>query len=70
MIKKNILKNVKALYEAVLRVLKRSVKRARASSEATLLQIYQNVFFVPPGLYEQFLKELESRQDRQTKKKD
>ena len=70
MSKKHILKNVSQLCGVVQRVMQKSLKRAQISSEDILLQIFQNDYFVQQGLYEQFLKELESRHDPQTKKKD
>ena len=70
MSKNNIPKSVKQVYEAGQRVMQKSMRRARASSEEILYQIFLNDSFVQQGLYAQFLKELESRRDQTTKKKD
>ena len=70
MSKNSIPKNVKQVCEAGQRLMQKSMRRARASSEEILYQIFLNDSFVQQGLYAQFLKELESRRDQTTKKKD
>ena len=68
--RKNMLKRGKDLCVVVLRLMQKSMRRARVSSEAILYQIFQNDSFVQQGSYAQFLKELEFQQDQTTKKKD
>ena len=68
--KKPMLKSVKQVYEVVQQVMQKSLKRARVSSEDILYQIFLSGSFEHPLLYDLFLKELESRRDQTTKKKD
>jgi len=67
---KPIPKNVKRLCGVVRRLLKKSLKRARASSEEILSQISPKDYSGLPLSYETFLRQWEYRQDQQTKKKD
>ena len=65
-----MLKSVNKVYEAVLRVMQKSLLRAKTTSEEILLQISQSSSSEVLPLYDLFLKELESRKDRQEETKD
>ena len=66
---KHIPKSVKRLYEAALRVLQKSLKRAQVSSEEILSQISPKDYSGLPLSFETFLRQWEYRKDQQTKKK-
>jgi len=70
MTEKHTQKRGSRLYGVVQRLMKRSLWRAKATSGEIQSQISRNFFFDPPGLYEQFLKELASPHDPTAKKKD
>jgi len=63
-------KSVNKVYEAVLRVMQKSLLRAKTTSEEILSQISRSSSSEVLPLYALFLKELESRKDPQEKKKD